>query len=250
MDFSPLVLNNLNMGNKPFTSYFTSPKVLMVAVLLSAASPSKAQQEPEYLMEVGIGLGMTNYLGDFNGSITKAHQPSATFVLRRLFNPYTGLRLGITYGKLKGSSKDVDTYYPDLQLTPYKFDNKLIDGSVVFEYNFWPYGTGKEYRGAKRLTPFIMGGLGLTYAKTADDNVFTGNLPIGLGIKYKLSQRINLAVEWKTHFTLSDKLDGKEDPYGIVSSGAFKNTDAYSGLQVTLTYSFMTKCKTCHNDDD
>ena len=61
---------------------------------------------------------------------------------------------------------------------------------------------------------------------------------------------MNLGVEWGVHFTLSDKLDGSQDPYGIKSSGAFKNTDCYSALQVTLTYSFMAKCRTCHNEDE
>jgi len=57
-----------------------------------------------------------------------------------------------------------------------------------------------------------------------------------------------LGVEWAMHFSLSDKLDGKKDPYTVSSSGIFKNTDCYSMLQVTLTYSFMAKCRTCHNE--
>jgi hypothetical protein len=52
------------------------------------------------------------------------------------------------------------------------------------------------------------------------------------------------------HFSLSDKLDGVSDPYAVKSSGLFKNTDCYSALQLTLTYSFMAKCRTCHNEDE
>ena len=36
----------------------------------------------------------------------------------------------------------------------------------------------------------------------------------------------------------------------IERSGLFKNTDCYSALQLTLTYSFMAKCRTCHNADE
>lgn len=50
------------------------------------------------------------------------------------------------------------------------------------------------------------------------------------------------------HFSLSDKLDGVADPYGIESSGLFKNTDCYSALLVTLSYSFSAKCRTCNKD--
>ena len=52
------------------------------------------------------------------------------------------------------------------------------------------------------------------------------------------------------HFSTSDKLDGVVDPYGIKSTGLFKNRDCFSALQLTLTYSFMAKCKTCNNDKD
>jgi len=121
---------------------------------------------------------------------------------------------------------------------------------VVFEYNFWPYGTGRDYRGAQRLTPFVFLGFGGTYAKTGDTSTFTGNLPVGLGVKYRVGDRLNVGLEWAIHFSLSDKLDGVKDPYYVESSGPFKNADGYHCLQLTLTYSFMAKCNTCHNDDE
>ena len=91
---------------------------------------------------------------------------------------------------------------------------------------------------------------GVSYADTSDGSVFAGNLPIGAGIKYKMGARLNLGVEWAMHFSTSDKLDGVVDPYGIKSTGLFKNRDCFSALQLTLTYSFMAKCKTCNNDKD
>jgi hypothetical protein len=46
----------------------------------------------------------------------------------------------------------------------------------------------------------------------------------------------------------SDELDGVKDPYGVKSSGLFKNTDCYSHLRLTLSYDIWAKCRTCHND--
>ena len=63
-----------------------------------------------------------------------------------------------------------------------------------------------------------------------------------------MAERVNVGVEWTMHFSLSDKLDGVADPYGIESSGLFKNTDCYSALLVTLSYSFSAKCRTCNKD--
>ena len=219
-----------------------------ITIFLTACSVfASAQTDDQYRMEIGAGVGMMSYEGDFNGSILKNMQPMASLVLRRVFNPYMGLKLTGSYGKLKGSAKDVQTYYPDYQEQVYDFSNTLVDVSLVYEYNFWPYGTGQDYRGAKRITPFVFGGLGATYASGNDDNVFTANIPIGLGVKYKIGERLNLGLEWAIHFSLSDELDGVKDPYGIKSTGLFKNTDCYSALQLTLTYSFMPKCRTCHN---
>ena len=218
-----------------------------------------AQTDPEYLMEIGGGVGMTGYLGDFNNQLTSDLQPMASIVYRRLFSPFAGLKFSASWGKLSGSSKDAETYYPEYRpddLTPtheplpYKFSHTLADASCVFEYNFWPYGTGRDYRGAKRLTPFFFGGVGFTYVSGGPKNVFTGNVPMGIGVKYKIASRLNLGVEWGVHFSLSDELDGVRDPYGIKSSGAFKNTDCYQALQVTLTYSFKARCRTCHNADE
>lgn len=222
----------------------------LLALLLATALPASAQSDYEYRMEIGAGVGLVAYEGDFNGNITHGMQPMASAVLRRTFNPYMALRFAAAYGKLKGSSKNVKTYMPEYVDTPYEFANSLVDVSATYEYNFWPYGTGHDYRGAQRLTPFIYAGLGATYASGSGNNVFTANVPLGVGVKYKVATRLNLGIEWAMHFSMNDNLDGVKDPYGIQSTGMFKNTDCYSMLQLTLTYSLMPKCRTCHNDDD
>ena len=224
-------------------------KYLFAIVSVFFALGAAAQDEYEYRMEIGAGAGVVSYEGDFNGNILKNMQPSASLILRRVLNPYMALKLDYTYGKLKGSSADVETWYPVLADDPVEFSNTLMDLGLSFEYNFWPYGTGREYRGAKRITPFVFLGIGGTYVKAGGESVFTANVPLGLGVKYKIGKRLNLGLEWAAHFSLSDKLDGVADPYGIESTGLFKNTDCYSALKLTLTYSFMAKCKICNKDD-
>lgn len=224
-------------------------KGLVTLLMLCATLTASAQQDDEYLMEIGGGVGMVSYQGDFNGKITSGMQPAGAIVWRRLLNPYMGFRVTGMMGKLKGDATRVETYYPNETTRAYSFDRSLTDVSVTYEYNFWPYGTGRDYRGAKRITPFVFGGIGATYVSGGEKKVFTANVPIGLGIKYKLKERLNVGLEWSMHFSLSDELDGIADPYGIKSSGAFKNTDCYSGLMLTLTYSFKSKCRTCNNDD-
>ena len=225
-------------------------KNLVISLACAMPSMCLAQSDYQYRMEIGAGVGVVTYQGDVGGSLTKNMQPMASVVLRRVFNPYMALTFSAAYGKLKGSSADSNTYYPDYAASQYRFNKTLVDAGVTYEYNFWPYGTGQDYRGAKRFTPFIFAGLGATYAGGEGNSAFTANVPIGLGVKYKAGKRLNVALEWAEHFSMSDKLDGVKDPYGIKSSGLFKNTDCYSAIQLTLTYSFMPKCRTCHNEDD
>jgi len=227
--------------------------LLAIVALTTAVANVRAQELPEYLMEIGAGGGVVGYLGDFNGSITKNLQPAATIVGRYNINSYMAVKLQLAYGKMKGSSEKVKTYYPDYSDKTYTFSNPIGALVAAYEYNFVPYGTGREYRGAKRLAPYVSLGLEANYIRVNGEqksNVFTMSIPLGIGLKYKLGERANIGLEWAMHFSLSDELDGVKDPYGIKSSGLFKNTDGYTSLMITATYSFNAKCRTCHNEDE
>lgn len=220
----------------------------LLAMLPGGAMEARAQDDPQYRMEIGAGVGMQAYEGDFNEKPFAQMQPMASIIGRYNFDPYKALKLSLAAGKLKGSSADAGTYYPDYAETTYRFNHTMADASLVFEYNFWPYGTGRDYRGARRLVPYILGGLGGTFVKGEGKNVFAANVPLGIGAKYKVGERLNIGIDWTIHFSLSDELDGVRDPYGVKSSGIFKNTDCYSMLQVSITYSFLAKCRTCNKE--
>lgn len=221
--------------------------ILLTMLLAVATTAIQAQDEPEYRLEIGAGVGAVNYLGDYNASLFGELQPMGAVMAKYKANPHMAVALTVGYCKLQGSSDNAKTWYPEGER--YEFSKSLIDVGLRFEYNFWAYGTGKEYRGARRFAPFIVLGVGSAIHGNPEKG-FAVNLPIGAGIKYKIADRVNLSAEWRVHFALSDLLDGKEDPYGIKSSGLFKNTDGYSVLQVAVTYDLWAKCKTCHNDRD
>ena len=142
---------------------------------------SWAQTEPEYRMEIGAGIGAVTYLGDFNGNIFHKMQPMGSLVAKYRMNPRMALAMNVSYGQLKGASRNAESYYPGL--ADYSFKSSLTDVGLRYEYNFWPYGTGKEYRGAQRLTPYIYIGIGVTVAKPNTTEVAM-NMPLGGGVKY------------------------------------------------------------------
>lgn len=225
-----------------------SKTAIIISILIASTTTAEAQDDPLYKREIGIGVGMTNYLGDFNGSLTKGMKPQVNLVFRHNFSPYSGLKIDASYCKIEGSSANSTSYYPEYADAPYTFSRNLMDLNVSYEYNFWPYGTGRDYRGAVRCTPYISLGLGATLATGEGESTATANLPLGFGVKYKATRRLNIALEWTFHPSASDKLDGAEAPLGIESTGIFKNTDCYSSLRLMLTYSFSQKCKTCNKD--
>lgn len=224
--------------------------LLSYLFLLAAVVTAHAQDDPEYRMEVGAGFGLVNYFGDFNGKATGELQPLGTLIAKFRPNPRMVWAVNVSYGKLKGQLGKAETWFPDAEQLPASFSNSLIDACMRFEYNFWAYGTGREYYGARRLAPFLAFGLGLTHVSQPSSNVLAANMLLGVGLKYKVADRLNLTAEWMMHFAGSDRLDGVEDPYTIKSSGLFKNTDCYGVLQLTLTYDIWAKCKTCNNDRD
>ena len=136
---------------------------------------TNAQAEPEYKMEIGAGAGLASYVGDFNGNPLKGMQPWGALVAKYRIDPRVAIAFDLGTTKLKGKA-DTDDY---------RFSHQATEVDLRLEYNFWPYGTGLEYRGAQRLTPFVTLGLGATlYGGQADGT--TMNLPIGTGIKYKI----------------------------------------------------------------
>ena len=218
--------------------------LLLIVASLFATPAVMAQDEPEYRLEVGAGLGGVAYSGDFSNGFFKGIQPWMALVAKYRFTPRMALGFDIGTGKIKGSTADVDTWYP---IEPYDFSHQLTEADLRFEYNFWPYGTGREYRGARPVTPFIAIGLGLTYHSGMNKGV-TANLPLGAGVKWKVAPRLNVTAEWAIRFTPSDYLDGLSDVYGIKSSGLFKNADCYHAFQVSVTYDLLEKCRTCHKE--
>ena len=128
-------------------------KILQTLVLLTLTIQASAQEAPEYRAEIGGAIGLVAYEGDFNGNPLRNQQPMLTLVGRYRLNPRMALAANISWGQLKGSSTHANTYYPDLE--PVSFKHSVADIGMRYEYNFWPYGTGHEYRGAQRFTPYI-----------------------------------------------------------------------------------------------
>ena len=79
------------------------------------------------------------------------------------------------------------------------------------------------------------------------------NIPLGVGLKYKVKNRINLGCEFSFRKLFGDGLDVTDDSNAFLDDpyhmkGSFlKNKDWYSFLLFTVTWDFGPRCRTCNN---
>lgn len=220
---------------------------------------AQAQNEVEYQMEIGGGAGACFYLGDVNRRPFWHPSGMMGAIVRRVFNPRMVLKGDLAFGHLSGNSgnrfipTDASSETADGgQPTYVKFSRNVLDLGAQFEFNFWGYGMGQSYKGNSRITPYATLGAGFTLAPGGGGTRFAFNIPVGVGVKYKLKPRVNVGAEWTVRFTTTDALDitktnkQLDDPYSMNSSG-FKNKDCYSFFMVFMTYDMCPKYRKCNN---
>lgn len=224
--------------------------MLVGAMLLCSAATVRADNL-EYRYEVGVMVGGSSYYGDANyHSLWDNMGLMGGVVGRYNINPRFAVKGSFAVAGISGNTANFDNRFPGGDV---EFSRTLFDLGAQFECHFFAYGDGSGYKTTRRLSPYIFAGAGFTFAPEPAENVFTMNLPVGVGVKYKIAPRINLGCELSFRFTFSDDLDVTNgtapvlnDPYGIKSSG-LKNKDSYSFLSISVTYDLSPKYRECNN---
>lgn len=220
---------------------------------------ANAEEELEYKMDIGAGLGGCFYIGDANSAPFANLSAMGAITARRILNARMAVKANLAFGHIYGTTDGfipTDAYngMPEGGIpTQVKFSRNVMDLGVQFELNFWGFGTGVGYKGNSRITPYVLAGAGVTLGMGGDAGVCGGmNIPIGLGVKYKLKPRVNLGFEWTMRFSTTDRLDATaegtqlKDPYGV-ESAMFKNKDNYSFAMFFITYEMFPKLRKCNN---
>lgn len=232
------------------TRHITGRLAAVILLLVSACMVSA--QELEYNMELGGMAGGSFYMGDANCTAPFKHVAMAGGVLARYnINPRMAIKGDLAVGCIKGTTEGLANKFPNEAHTT--FSRNVYELGAQFEYSFFAYGTGAGYKDSRRLAPYILAGVGLTYAPKPANHVVAMNIPLGIGVKYKLAHRLNVGAEWTMRFTTSDKLDVTnatglqlDDPYGIEGK-VLKNKDSYSWLMVYVSYDMFPKYRKCNN---
>lgn len=230
------------------------------------------------VVEVGGSVGLSYYMGDVNPKIPFVQSKLGWGAIVRF---YSGTRWAFrfAYSNLQlAGSDEASGYRPERGLS---FTDNVNDFALTAEFNFLDYFTGSRRSG---LTTYIFGGVSvLTFNPKAEDgtelcNVLTDvdyegvvimngeskysklavSIPFGIGMKYSLSQRIGMGVEWRWHLALTDWLDDCHAYYPTVNNqysdptnftgnsgaeyiqrGNPDDLDWYGYLNLSLTYKFL-----------
>lgn len=221
---------------------------IILLTLIALVSYGRAGAQEDYRFDIGLGVGMTGYLGDANNSnLWRNPSWNAEVLFRYIMNPRFNFKTNFYIGQLSGNSAQMTDVFPDHQA--YKFSTMFYELGETVEFHFFNYGMGETYRRLKRWTPYIVAGVSVT-GWTVDKKfgaAFT--IPLGVGFKYKPALRWNLGLEFLMKKTFTDKLDGAQlaDPQGI-KSAFMKNTDWYSTFTFTVSYEFSKRCAVCNYD--
>lgn len=207
-------------------------KILALVFFVSITEITNAQTERyEYVQkgEFGITAGLAHYFGDLNtrAGINRP-KPAIGAFFRKQFGNYVGVRLSAHYAQLGYSDTYSKNDYqkirnlsfntniwevaiqgdfnffkflpndPDYSFTPY-----ITLGVGVFTYDPYAYTNGqKEF-----LRPLGTEGQLIGYKGRKPYNTLALCIPLGVGIKYNLSEKINFSIEVAHRFTGTDYLD-------------------------------------------
>ena len=197
--------------------------------------------------EIGFFLGGTNYVGDIGRTdYIRPNKVGGGFVYKYNLNPRIALRANYNYLPISGD--DADATNPYRQQRPngvsYKFDNTVHEFAAGVEFNFFEYNID-HYKTI--FTPYIFAQTaGFNYRKPErllsngdieTSRSFSYTLPVGIGIKGKLTGKFAYALEAGARFTLVDDLDFNTDLIDDLNFGGNGN-DWYFFTGFSIVYTF------------
>jgi hypothetical protein len=207
----------------------------------------------EYKYEIGGMAGTSIYLGDANQTaLLQGLNPAGGLVFRRNFNFRWALKTGLAIGGISGNTANTKNVFPGHAET--SFNRHFFDLGGQVEFNFLPYSDKFAYLNTSRIAPYLLTGLGITIAPGENRTFSSLHLPLGVGVKYKVKNRINLGLEYSVHKLFGDGFDAPNsegfnlnNPYKI-QSGLFKNKDWYNTLMFSVTWDFGPNDRKCTNE--
>lgn len=203
-------------------------KKLFILFVIFCCTAINVKAQDWFYGEIGLSAGGGFVLGDTNDFLFKHTQPVGGLYAKYKINGRWETRLQLD-GGLLGYQKSEKIGYTGLQ--------------ALAEFNFFNYGVKRWEADYSWFTPCLVAGVGVVFFDFNNPK-FTATLPLGLGLKFKLNNRVNLGAYWMVSKVFSDKMDLTPNPNG--EYGKFwNNQDWYSTAQIFLSVNFYKICAPC-----
>ena len=214
-------------------------KKVAIAILLVVAACVAPRSYAQENVAAGGLASASYYMGDFNPS-TPLYMPSIYVggLVNYIMSDYYSLRINMGGGELRG---DPFTYKGNLMSNspgqmPISFRRFFFDVDARIEVGFLPYDPFGYNPKKFAYTPYFSLGAGLGYS---GGNPYF-QLPVSVGFKYRLHDRITLGVEWCFRKTFDDNLDGWVS-IRTSEGGTANNNDWISYAGIYITYQLADK---------
>jgi hypothetical protein len=210
--------------------------VFAVAVLFLPVN-SNAQDAIVQEGEFGVALGAAHYFGDLN---TRAHlnrpKVAGSIFFRKNFSNYIAVRIAGTFARL-GYSDVYNGHNEYMYRRNLSFNTNVWELALQGDFNFFRFMPGEP---GFNYTPYITIGVGAfsydPFAYLNGEKIFLRSLntegqgnslypdrkpysamsisvPVGVGFKYSLNERINVGFEILHRFSRTDYLDDVSTTY-------------------------------------
>jgi len=199
--------------------------------------------------EIGIFAGGNNYIGDV-GPTNYVKPNEFAFGLLYKWNKSPRHSWRISYMQGKVTSNDHDSDMPARKQRGLNFENSVKELSLGLEFNFFDFNL---HESGFLLTPYVYSGISYfrytelyhvnnQYEEDEDKNTFA--IPMTVGIKTRIAEKLILGFEVGARYTFTDNLDGsnpKNDSFKTLRFGNLNSNDWYVFTGFTLTYTFGNK---------
>ena len=204
--------------------------IIITAFNIKARAQYEAVQEGEY----GITAGVAHYFGDLNNraSFNRPKIALGAFY-RKQFNNYAGVRLTAHFAQLGYSDQYSQNEYQ--RTRNLSFNTNIFEIALRGDFNFFQYNPTDPQHS---FTPYATIGVGVfsydPYAylggqkyylrplDTEGETFYKGRkaygttaicVPIGMGIKYAVTDKVNISFEIAYRFTTTDYIDDVSTTY-------------------------------------
>ena len=205
-------------------------------IVFSLQTTVKAQQDGLVQVgEFGVTAGVAHYFGDLNNRAgLNRPKPALGLFYRKQFGNYIGARLAVRYAQLGYSDKySKNDYQKSRNLS---FNTNIWEIALQGDFNFFKFvPNDPDYL----FTPYITLGVGIfsydPYAMLNGSKEFlrplgtegqnagylgrkayssmSFSIPFGVGVKYNLTEKMNISFEVAHRFTGTDYIDDVSTTY-------------------------------------